>query len=92
MANTKSAKKHLRQTEKRTAYNTDIKENAKYLVKQAKKAAEANDEKKAADMQAKAIKAIDKAVARNVYKKNTASRLKSRMITSIRQMLSKEAK
>ena len=88
MPNKKSAIKHLRQTEKRTEYNTNITQNVKYLHKLTKKSAE---EKKSdtPELHKRFVKAIDKAVSKKAIKMNTAARIKSRLDAKVKQALSK---
>ncbi len=78
MPNIKSAKKALRQSVKRQAYNKEIKDNVKNLIKKSRKAIEAKDEK-AKEIVTQAMKALDKATQKGVIKKNTGNRKKSRL-------------
>ena len=82
MANTKSAKKELRKSAKKQAYNKKINDNLKDLVKKSRKAIEASDAK-AKELVDKTIKAIDKAAQKGVIKKNTRDRNKSRLQKSL---------
>lgn len=78
----KSAMKALRQSKKRTERNKKVKETVTYLRRTVRKDIEAGTkgvEKSAKD----AIKAIDKAVQNKVMKKNTAARIKSRMMKKV---------
>ncbi len=79
----KAAFKHLRQTKKRTAKNRSVKEKVRATVKATRKAILAKDKNKAAESLKKAVKVLDKASQNKVYKKNTTSRLKSRMTKQI---------
>jgi small subunit ribosomal protein S20 len=83
MANTKSAEKRARQTERRTARNRA----AKTRIKNARKAV--SESVKAKDVKASTAKAsslasiADKAANRGVIHKNKASRLKSRAAKTV---------
>lgn len=88
MPNIKSAKKALRQSVKRQAYNKKIKDNVKNLIKKGRKAIEAKDEK-AKEIVAQAIKALDKATQKGVIKKNTGTRKKSRLHQRLNESLKK---
>lgn len=70
----KSAKKAARQATKRTAHNVEIKKN----IKQAVKAFKA---KPSAKTLAAAQSEYDKAVKKDLLKKNTASRRKAQLST-----------
>lgn len=75
----KAASKHLRQTKKRTVSNQSIKTSVRSAVKAARKAIGTNDKAKATEAIAKAIKKLDKAAQNKILKRNTVSRLKSRL-------------
>ena len=70
----KSAKKAARQAEKRTEHNVQIKKD----IKSALKAFKANP---TPETLAKAQSEYDKAVKKNLMKKNTASRRKAKLHT-----------
>lgn len=75
---TKSAKKALRSSKRKHAFNEFRKDNMKKAVKSAKKLV-GGEAKMTAAALAKAYQAIDKAAKRGVIKKNTAARKKSRL-------------
>ena len=79
MANTSSAIKKVRQIERRTAVNRGNKKSMRTQVKKLRKAIEANDAEGARKLLASAVSALDRSVQKGVMKKNTASRLKSRL-------------
>jgi len=88
---TKSAKKAIRQTQKRTAYNKEVKEEIKKAIKHAKKAIESGSK----DIQEKiktVQKMLDKAAKKGIYHKNTASRKLSRLIKGIKKGRGKKEK
>jgi small subunit ribosomal protein S20 len=77
MPNTKSAAKAYRQSERRRARNTGIKNAYKDIVREFRKAVAANP-KQAKEMFAKLQQKLDKAAKSGVIKKNKSARLKSR--------------
>ena len=79
MPKIKSAKKALRQSEKRRAVNAKRKVDLKKVLKEYKKLLEAKDKEKAKDTLKLVYKKLDKAAKVNLIKKNTASRMKSRL-------------
>ena len=81
-----AAIKHLRQTKKRTEHNMLVKKNIAYLRKQALKAVEAKDATKAQALSKAFAKAIDKAAGKEIVKKNTAARKKSRLVKKIQSI------
>ena len=91
MPNTKSAKKELRKSRKRRAYNKQIKNNVKRLIKQTRKAIAAGDAK-AKELLAQALKALDKAAQKGVIKKNTRDRKKSRLHRLFNKKFATESK
>ncbi|MFC1638688.1 30S ribosomal protein S20 [Patescibacteria group bacterium] len=80
----KSAMKALRQSDKRAKRNTDVKETIAYKRRMTRKAIEAGELKKAQELAAQVVKAVDKAVQNGVLKKNTASRIKSRLAARLK--------
>lgn len=75
---TKSAKKAIRGSARKRAYNDRNKRAMKETIKKVEKAAK-DDKSGAAKMLSGAYAAIDKAAKRGVIKKNTAARKKSRL-------------
>ncbi len=76
MANTKSAKKRMRQNEKRRTRNRMVRSKVRTAVKTARTAV-ASGGAEARAMVLEAIRALDKAVTRGVIHRNTAARKKS---------------
>ncbi len=76
---TSSAKKALRNSEKKRVFNLRRKKNVADLIKEVKGLAKANDKKGAEKLMPSIYKALDKAAKGNTIKKNTASRKKSRI-------------
>ena len=86
MPNTKSAGKAMRQAITRNLRNTKTKDKFKAAVKQVKKLIADGKKSEAAEAIKKAMSALDKAAKKNVIKKNTASRKKSRLAKAIGKM------
>lgn len=76
---TKSAKKAYRQTIRRREVNIQRNKALKTVLKNYKKLVLAKDFKGAQNDLSKVYKTLDKAAKVNLIKKNTASRLKSRL-------------
>ncbi len=75
---TKSAKKAIRGSLRKKAFNDARKRAMKDVIKKLEKAVKA-DKESAVKMLPTAFKAIDKAAKRGVIKKNNAARKKSRL-------------
>lgn len=80
---TKSAKKALRQSKKRHLQNLHFKRNFKAAVKEFRHEVQAKNYEKAKELLPKVYQTVDKAAKKNVIKKNTASRYKSRLARSL---------
>jgi len=76
---TKSAKKALRGSLVKKAVNDRIKKNIKESVKKIEKLVKEKNKVEAKKLLSDAYSVIDKAAKKNVIKKNTASRKKSRL-------------
>ncbi len=79
MANHASAKKRIRQTEKRTARNRHIRTTVRTYVKRVRAAIDAADKSAAQQALAVAVRSIDSAVSKGVYHAKTGSRYISRL-------------
>jgi len=79
MAITKSAKKAIRQSERRKAQNLVYKNNIKNIVKEAKALMLAKKIEEAKKLLPDIYQAFDKAAKTGVIKKNKANRSKSRL-------------
>ncbi len=77
MPNTKSAKKSLRQDQRRRQENSIKKRNLRELLKKIKKMIKDNQAAEAQKLLPDYDRAVDKAAKTNVIKKNTAARKKS---------------
>ena len=78
MANTKSSKKDLRRTAKRTVRNKGTRTSLKTHVKKVRSAAGSGDAAGTQEALLAAVSAIDKAAQRGIIHRNQASRRKSR--------------
>ena len=83
---TTSAKKALRQNKRRRIKNVKQSRSLKDEVKTLKKLVAAKDKKSAGEALPKVYKALDKAVKTNLLKKNTASRMKSRLTKTVNKL------
>ncbi|MBU2082020.1 30S ribosomal protein S20 [Patescibacteria group bacterium] len=83
---TKSAKKALRQNKRRRVRNVKQSRSLKDEIKSLKKLVTAKDKKGAGEALPKVYKALDKAAKTNLVKKNTASRLKSRLTKTVNKL------
>ena len=76
---TKSAKKALRQSERKRALNLKRKKAVSEVIRDIKKLVQAGKADEAMKLLPKAFKALDKAVKRKILHKNTAGRRKSKL-------------
>lgn len=83
MPNLKAAIKDLRKTKKRTERNQLIREELHSLRRFFRKAIEAKDVSKAKELANTLTKKFDKAAQKNIIKKNTSARYKSRMMQKV---------
>jgi small subunit ribosomal protein S20 len=83
MPNKASAKKALRQSDRRTERNKIVKAEIKSLRIKLRKAIDATNVSTAEEVAKTLGKKLDKAVAKNVYKQNTAARYKARFMKKI---------
>jgi small subunit ribosomal protein S20 len=86
MPNKHASIKHLRQTKVRFAKNLAVKNQLKKLVKTSRKHLAAKEKDKAVASVRAAAKALDKAASNKVISKNTASRLKSRLMKQLHKL------
>lgn len=83
MPNLQNAIKALRQSETRALRNKKRMSNIETLTRQFRKALEAKKVDDAKALISTIYKQLDKAVSKNVVKKNTAARTKSRIMTRL---------
>lgn len=79
----------MRQTEKRTARNTVIKAEIHSLRVKLRKLVDAKKHSEAAEIAKLVSQKFDKAVSKDVLKKNTAARIKSRLMKKVNAIKSK---
>ncbi len=80
MAHHKSAKKRIRQSEKRRLRNRMYKSRARTFIKRARKMIESGNLEEAEKLVQESIKALDRAAERGVLHKNNVARRKSRLM------------
>ena len=83
MPNIKAAAKSLRQTNRRTLYNSRVKRRVKGAVREVSDLIESGNAKEASEKLARAQKMLDKAAKNGTIKKGTAARRKSRLAKQI---------
>ncbi len=91
MANTASAKKRIRQIERRNVRNQRNASRLRTQVRKLKRALDGNDAGSAKDLLKPTISLVDKSVQKGVLKKNTASRIKSRLTKRLRTIAAAKA-
>jgi small subunit ribosomal protein S20 len=79
MANTYSALKRVRQTERRTEVNQQNKSRLRHAIRALRRAITAKEAQAATALLPKTFSVIDRSVKVGIIKKNTAARYKSRM-------------
>lgn len=84
MANTSSAKKAIRVSERKRVINLRHRRALKEARKAVTDAVAGKDRKEAEKLLPLAYKEIDKAAKRNIIHKNTAARYKSRLVAKIK--------
>ncbi|MEZ6139907.1 MAG: 30S ribosomal protein S20 [Zavarzinella sp.] len=88
MPHTKSAKKSLRQNEKRRVRNKNVKKGLKVQLKNFSKATKAGGEELIKELRA-AEQKLDKAAAKGVLHKNTVARKKSQLARQVNALAAK---
>jgi len=83
---TKSAKKALRQSQKRRVHNVQKRKTIKELVKKIKQLVAEKKNSEAKALLPQVYKLLDKAAKTNLIKKNTGSRKKSRITKMINRV------
>jgi len=87
LANTKSAIKAVRSSEKKRLRNRRLKTETRTYVRRARAQIEAGELDEAQKSVAQAVRALDKAAEKGVLHRNNASRRKSRLVHSLNQAL-----
>ncbi len=83
MPNHKSAKKRVRQNEKRRAVNRSNRSDLRTQIKKLRSALTASDKAQSQELLTPTVSAIDKAVNKGVLHRNTAARYKSRLTSHV---------
>ena len=86
MANTASARKRTRQSEKQRQHNASLRSELRTAVKNARKAIEAGDKSAAQTILQRATSTIDRIADMNIIHKNKAARHKSRLAAALKAM------
>ena len=89
MPNTKSAKKRLKQSLSRRARNRAVKSALKTQVRKVREAITAGNLETGRTEYRLASKKLDQAAAKGAIKRNTASRLKSRLSAALKKLVKK---
>jgi len=79
MANTYSALKRARQTERRTEFNQMAKSRLRHGIRAMRRALSSKDPKSAVELLPKTFSLIDRSAKNGLIKKNTAARYKSNL-------------
>ena len=79
MANTYSALKRVRQTERRTEFNRKNKSRLRHQIRAMRRALTGKDPKAAASLLPATFSMIDRSAKNGIIKKNTAARYKSKL-------------
>ena len=91
MANTKSAMKNIRKSERRRERNRVFRSRARTLVKQTRHLIADGDLEQAQSTAKLAAKALDKAAQKHIIHPNNAARRKSRLMKQLNQALKEAA-
>jgi len=86
MANTYSAFKRVRQTERRTEFNRKSKTRLRHQIRAMRRALLDKDAKKAGELLPQTFSTIDRAVKTGIIKKNTAARYKSKLHARVKAL------
>ena len=86
MANTASARKRARQSEKQRQHNASLRSELRTAVKNARKAIHAGDKNAAQSIVQAAASTIDRIADKAIIHKNKAARHKSRLAQALKAM------
>jgi small subunit ribosomal protein S20 len=86
MANTYSALKRVRQTERRTEYNRKNKTRLRHQIRAMRRAITGKDAKAAAELLPQTFAVIDRSAKKGVIKRNTAARYKSKLHARVKAL------
>jgi small subunit ribosomal protein S20 len=88
MANTYSAIKRVRQTERRNEYNRKNATRLRHQIRAMRRVIQEKDVKKAAELLPQTFSLIDRAAKNGTIKKNTAARYKSKLHVRVKALAS----
>ena len=86
MANTYSALKRVRQTERRTEVNRKNKSRLRHQIRAMRRAIAGKDPNAAAQLLPQTFSLIDRSVKTGIIKKNTAARYKSKLNLQVKAL------
>jgi small subunit ribosomal protein S20 len=86
MANTYSALKRVRQTERRTEFNRKSKSRLRHQIRTMRRALLEKDAQKAGELLPKTFSIIDRAAKTGLINKNTAARYKSNLHARVKAL------
>lgn len=86
MANTRQAKKRVRQSEKSRQHNTTLRSLYRTAIKKVINAIEQANKTSATEAYKSAVPVVDKMVNKGIIQKNKAARHKSRLTSRIKKM------
>jgi small subunit ribosomal protein S20 len=86
MANTYSALKRVRETERRTAYNQKNKSRLRHQIRSIRRAIVSKDANLAAQLLPKTFSLIDRSAKSGIIKQNTAARYKSKLHSRVKAL------
>jgi small subunit ribosomal protein S20 len=86
MANTYSALKRVRQTERRTEFNRKNKTRLRHQIREMRRAIGTKDAKAALELLPKTFSVIDRSAKLGVIKMNTAARYKSNLHSRVKAL------
>jgi len=86
MANTISALKRVRQTERRTEVNRRNKSRLRHAIREIRRALVSKDAKAAGGLLPKAFSLIDRSAKNGIIKKNTAARYMSKLTLRVKAL------
>ncbi|REJ78297.1 MAG: 30S ribosomal protein S20 [Acidobacteria bacterium] len=86
MANHQSAKKRIRQNERRRAINRSSRSSLRTQIKKLRAALSEGDKQASQEQLQPTISLIDKMVNKNILHKNTAARYKSRLTRHVNEL------
>ena len=86
MANTITAVKRVRQTERRTAYNQKNKTRLRHQIRAMRRALASKDGKGVTELLSQTFSVIDRSAKIGLIKKNTAARYKSRLHARVKAL------